>query len=93
MIKSFGDKETEKLFAGHSSKKIDASIQKKAFRKLVQIHSSKDLNDLTIPPGNRLHQLQGNLKEYHSISINMQWRIIFKWNNHNAYDVEIIDYH
>ena len=93
MIKSFGNKETEKIFQGSVSKKLDDAIQKKAFRKLVQIHVSKDLNDLSIPPGNRLHMLSGNLKSFHSISINMQWRIIFRWEGGNAYNVEIIDYH
>lgn len=93
MIKSFGDKETKKLFNGLNSNKIDALIKRKAFRQLVQIHVSKDLQDLSIPPGNRLHELKDDLKDFHSISINMQWRIIFKWENGNAYEVQIVDYH
>ena len=93
MIKSFGDKETKKIFEGYKSKKIDPSIQRKALRKLNEIHYSVELNDLKIPPSNRLHGLKRNLKEYHSISINMQWRIIFIWQDNNAYEVEITDYH
>ena len=93
MIKSFGNKETEKIFQGKVSKKMNTVIQRKALRKLVQIHISKDLNDLSVPPGNRLHMLGGNLKSFHSISINMQWRIIFQWESGNAYNVEIVDYH
>ncbi len=93
MIKSFGDKETEKIFNGKMSKKVDSTIQRKALRKLIQIHASNNLKDLTIPPGNRLHPLSGDLIGFHSISINMQWRIIFQWNEDSAYNVEIVDYH
>ena len=93
MIRSFGDKETEKLFNGQSPKKIESNIQRKAFRQLVQIHISKNLIDLNTPPGNRLHALKGDLKDYYSISINKQWRIIFQWDQGHAYEVEVVDYH
>lgn len=93
MIKSFGDKETEKIYDGYWSKKIDHTIQRKAFRLLVQIDSSTKLIDLSIPPGNRLHDLKDDLKGYHSVSINDQWRIIFLWKDGDAYEVKITDYH
>lgn len=93
MILSFKDKETEKIWNGFYSKKLPANIQKTARRKLIHIHSVIDLNDLKIPPGNRLHPLKGDRKGQYSISINDQYRICFKWVNQNAIDVEIVDYH
>lgn len=68
-------------------------MQKTAKRKLLHIHSAINLNDLKIPPGNRLHKLIGDRKEQYSISINDQWRICFVWKDNNAYEVEIADYH
>ena len=93
MIVSFKDKETEKIWNGIVSKKLPREIQDTARRKLRMINNSIDVNDLKIPPANRLEKLKGNLKEFNSIRINNQWRIIFKWNNGNALEVEIVDYH
>jgi proteic killer suppression protein len=93
MIVSFKDKETEKIWNGIVSKNLPSEIQDTARRKLRMINNSIDVNDLRIPPANRLEKLKGNLKEFNSIRINNQWRIIFKWDNGNALEVEIIDYH
>ena len=93
MIKSFGDKETEKIWNGVFSKKLPNDIQPIARRKLRIINNAQDTNDLKIPPGNKLEKLKGDLREYHSIRINNQWRIIFKWIRNDAYEVQIIDYH
>jgi proteic killer suppression protein len=93
MIISFGDKQTNKIWDGERVKGLSTDIQEIARRKLRMLNNSNDLNDLMIPPSNRLEKLKGNLKEFYSIRINNQWRIIFKWNNSNAELVEIIDYH
>lgn len=93
MIKSFGDKASEKIWNGIRSKKLPNEIQDVARRKLRMINNAQDVNDLRIPPANRLEKLKGDLKEYHSIRINNQWRIIFQWKNDDAYDVKIVDYH
>ena len=93
MIKSFGSKETEKVWNGIRSKKLPLECQKIGRRKLRMINSSIDINDLRVPPANRLEKLSGNLSEFHSIRINKQWRIIFRWSNGNAHEVEIIGYH
>lgn len=93
MIVSFGDKDTGKIWEGERVKGLSTEIQEIGRRKLRMLNNSQDLIDLQIPPSNRLEKLKGNLKEYYSIRINNQWRIIFKWKNGNAYNVEIIDYH
>lgn len=93
MIKTFGDKESEKVWNGIRSKKLPNEIQEIARRKLRMIHNAQNVNDLRIPPANRLEKLKGDLKAYFSIRINSQWRIIFKWINNDAYDIEITDYH
>jgi len=93
MIKSFGSKETEKIWNGQRSRKIPNDIQQIARRKLRMLHNSQDIQDLRIPPANRLEKLKGKLKSFHSIRINKQWRIIFMWDNGNAFDTEIMDYH
>ena len=93
MIISFGSKETEKIWNGIIVKKPSIEIQQIGRRKLRMLHDSQDLADLRIPPSNRLEKLSGDLKEYYSIRINNQWRIIFIWENANATLVEIIDYH
>lgn len=93
MIISFGSKETEMIWNGIRVKKTPIEIQNVGRRKLRMLNNSQDIKDLRVPPSNRLEKLSGNLKEYYSIRINKQWRIIFKWNNGNASDVEIIDYH
>ena len=93
MIISFGSKETNKIWESERVKSFSKEIQEIARRKLRMLNNSQDLNDLMIPPSNRLEKLKGNLKDFYSIRINNQWRIIFKWNNGNAEQVEIIDYH
>jgi proteic killer suppression protein len=93
MIISFGSKETEKIWNGIAVKKPAIEIQQIGRRKLRMLNNSQDLNDLRVPPSNRLEKLNGNLKDFYSIRINNQWRIIFIWNNGNASNVEIIDYH
>ena len=75
------------------SNKIPPEVQKVGRRKLRMIHNSIDINDLRIPPSNRLEKLKGNLKDFHSIRINDHWRIVFKWEAGHAQDVEIADYH
>lgn len=93
MIKSFGDRETEKIWHGEQSRKLPADIQNVARRKLRMINNAYNINDLRIPPVNHLGKLSGNFSGLHSIRINKQWRIIFSWENENAFDVQIIDYH
>ena len=93
MIKGFGDKESEKIWNGIRSKKLPYEIQNVARRKLRMINNAQDINDLRVPPANRLEKLKGNMSKYHSIRINNQWRIIFNWKNNDAYDVSIVDYH
>jgi len=93
MIKSFRDKETEKIFNRQLSGKLPQNIQPIARKKLVILDAAPELYDLRIPPGNRLESLKGDRKGQHSIRINNQWRICFKWRDGDAYDVEIIDYH
>ena len=93
MIKTFGDKESEKKWNGIRSKKLPNEIQDVARRKLRMLNNAQDVNDLTIPPANRLEKLKGNLEDYYSIRINNQWRIIFQWLNNDSYDVKIVDYH
>ena len=93
MIISFGDKNTEKIWNGIAVKNPSVEIQEIGRRKLRMLHNSIDINDLKIPPSNRLEKLKGNLKDFYSIRINNQWRIIFKWENNNAFEVEILDYH
>jgi len=93
MIISFGSKETESIWIGNQVKKWPVKIQVIARRKLRMVNNSQNLADLRIPPANRLQKLSGNFKNYYSIRINKQWRIIFKWNKGNALDVNIIDYH
>ena len=93
MIKTFGDKETEKIWNGIYSKKLPSEIQQIARRKLRIINNAQDINDLRVPPGNRLEKLKGDLSDFYSIRINNQWRIIFNWKGSDAYEVQIIDYH
>lgn len=93
MVKEFGDKESEKIWNGIWSKKLPNEIQNIARRKLRMLNNAQDINDLRIPPANRLEKLKGDLGDYYSIRINNQWRIIFQWVNNDSYDVKIIDYH
>ena len=89
MIKTFGDKESEKIWNGIRSKKLPNEIQDVARRKLRMLNNAQDVNDLRIPPANRLEKLKGNLEDYYSIRINNQWRIIFQRLNDDSYDVKI----
>jgi proteic killer suppression protein len=93
MIQSFKCKETEKIFNGRFSAKLDQSMQRLAARKLALIDAAEELKELRVPPGNRLGALSGNRAGQHSIRINDQWRICFVWRDANAYEVEIVDYH
>lgn len=93
MINSFKDKETEKIWNGNVSTKLPFEIQHTARRKLRMLNNSQNVNDLQIPPNNRLKKLRGDLKEKYSIRINDQWRIVFCWEGNNSSEVEIIDYH
>lgn len=93
MIESFKDKETAKVWRQEFSKRLPRDIQLIGYRKLIVLHRSKDLNDLRVPPSNRLEKLSGDRKGQHSIRINDQWRICFRWNNGKPIDVEITDYH
>ncbi|MFW5701096.1 MAG: type II toxin-antitoxin system RelE/ParE family toxin [Cyclobacteriaceae bacterium] len=92
MIISFGSKDTEKIWDGERIKKIPLEIQQIGRRKLRMLNNSQNLLDLRIPPSNRLEKLKGK-GEFYSIRINDQWRIVFKWENNHAQDVEIMDYH
>jgi len=93
MIESFKCKETKKIFNRQFSRKLPANIQHIAFRKLRMLNRSSTIQDLRVPPANRFEALSGKRKGQHSIRINDQWRICFKWQDGNACDVEIIDYH
>lgn len=93
MIISFGSKQTEQIWNGIRVKKLPLDIQTVARRKLRMLNNAHVLNDLMIPPSNRLEKLSGDLSGFYSIRINKQWRIIFHWRKGNASEVEIIDYH
>lgn len=91
MVVSFGSKDTEKIWEGDVVKKIPVEIQQIGRRKMRMINNSQNRSDLRIPPSNRLEKLQGS--DFFSIRINDQWRIVFRWIDNNAHDVEIMDYH
>ncbi len=93
MIKTFGDVETEKVWIGEGSKRLPRRIQTVGRRKLRMINNAQTINDLRIPPANRLKKLKGKLSRYHSVRINDQYRIVFIWKQTNAYEVKITDYH
>jgi len=93
VIKSFASIETEKIFNREFSRKLPPAIQRIAMRKLWMLHAAKDLRELTIPPSNQLEALGGDRKGQHSIRINQQWRVCFKWVKGAAEGVEIVDYH
>ena len=93
MIKSFADKRTAAIFAGHVVKGLPPQIQKRARARLLALDAAATLDDLRIPPGNRLEALKGNRKGQHSIRVNNQWRICFVWRSGNAWNTEIVDYH
>ncbi|HLT77701.1 MAG TPA: type II toxin-antitoxin system RelE/ParE family toxin [Ferrovibrio sp.] len=93
MILSFRDRETERVWAGEYSRRFPRGMQEKALIKLRLLNRSRRLDDLRIPPGNRLEKLKGDRRDQYSIRIDQQWRICFGWKDGNAYDVEIVDYH
>ncbi len=93
MIKKITDKETKKVWNRQFSKKLPTEIQKRAWAKLSAIHAASELVSLEIPPSNKLKALGGDLKGFYSIRINDQWRIIFRFDQGDAWDVQITDYH
>jgi proteic killer suppression protein len=93
MIRSFACAETERLFNDEASRRLPTQIQRVARRKLLLLHPARRLDDLRAPPGNRLEALKGDRAGQHSIRINDQWRICFRWQGADAFDVEIVDYH
>jgi proteic killer suppression protein len=93
MIRSFKDSDTELLWETGKSRRIPASIRIAALKKLTILHWATDLTDLAVPPGNRLEALKADRKGQHSIRINDQFRLCFRWQNGDAHDVEIVDYH
>ena len=92
MIETFGDKKTEALFRDKRVLEFQCCARP-AKRKLDMLHAAAKLDDLKVPPSNRLEKLEGNLKGFHSIRINDQWRLVFRWAEGNAHDVRIVDYH
>ncbi len=93
VIRSFADKETERIFSRQFSRKLPPEIQRNARRKLEVLNVARVLDDLRVPPGNRLEKLVGNRQGQQSIRINQRWRICFVWRRGDTYDVEIVDYH
>ncbi|MGH6914360.1 MAG: type II toxin-antitoxin system RelE/ParE family toxin [Geminicoccales bacterium] len=92
MIKSFGDRKTPRLFADQVVKELEG-FARRAKRKLEAVHAASRLEDLRVPPSNRLEKLKGDRKEFHSIRVNDQWRVVFRWTDGHAHDVAIVDYH
>lgn len=90
---SFADKRTEEIYNGRQVKRIDAQLQRKALRRLRYIDAAERIEDLRVPPSNKLEKKQGDLKDYYAIWVNTQWRIIFRWVDGSAHDVQFIDYH
>lgn len=93
MIRSFRDRETERVFRREGTRKLGPDVQRMAQRKLAILDAAESLKDLRVPPGNRLEKLSGDCEGQHSIRINDQWRICFRWRDGDAEDVEIADYH
>jgi proteic killer suppression protein len=93
MIKTFSDKRTQELYAKGRSRKFPPDVASRAARKLEYVHLAEQLDDLKVPPGNRLHPLSGDRQGQYAISINDQWRICFRFEDGDAYDVEVCDYH
>ena len=93
MIKTFADKNTQELYLTGKSRRFPPEILRRAVRKLEQVHASTGLDDLKVPPSNRLHALEKERKGQHSISINDQWRICFRFQDKDAFEVEVCDYH
>ena len=93
MIRSFRDDETERVFRRERSRRLPSGIQRSALRKLLILDAAETIEDLRVPPGNRVEKLSGDRVGQHSIRINDQWRICFRWEDGDAADVEIVDYH
>ena len=93
MIKSFGNKDTQKVFERQRVRRFPGRLHRRALRKLLILDAAEELGDLRVPPGNRLEKLSGDRAGQYSIRINDQWRICFRWRGGDAYDVEIVDYH
>jgi proteic killer suppression protein len=93
MVRSFGDRETERVFRREGSRRFQSGVLRSALRKLLILDAAESLRDLAVPPGNRLEKLGGRRDGQHSIRINDQWRICFRWEHGDAYEVEIVDYH
>jgi len=93
MIRDFRDKETERVFLQERGSKFARPLQRAALRKLLLLDAAESLEDLRVPPGNRLEKLTGDREGCYSIRVNDQWRICFRWTDGNAHDVEIVDYH
>lgn len=93
MIRTFKDKETQKIFERQRSRKLPSDIQQVALRKLRMLNRAETLQDLRVPPANRLERLMGNRDGQYSIRINDQWRICFEWQDGDSLNVEIVDYH
>ena len=93
MIRSFRDRETEKVFERERSRRLPPDVQRRAHRKLLLVDAAEALDDLRVPPGSRLERLSGKRAGQYSIRVNDQWRICFRWVRGDAYDVEITDYH
>ena len=93
MIKTFKSRETKKIFARQRSRKLPQDIQQVAYRKLRMLNNAMDINDLRVPPANRLEKLKGDREGQYSIRINDQWRICFNWSDGDVTNVEIVDYH
>lgn len=93
MIRSFADRESERIWHGTPSRRLPADIQQVVRRKLRMLNSAATLEDLRIPPANRLEAMKGDRRGQHSIRINDRWRVCFRWKDGDAHDVEIIDYH
>lgn len=93
MIRSFGSKDTERIWHEQYVKRVDRTVQRATLRKLELIHAARDVEDLRIPPGSRLERLVGDHQGQHSIRVNAQWRICFVWSEGGADDVELVDYH
>lgn len=93
MIVSFGNRDTERIWFGMGLRKLSHDLNKKARIKLRLINNAKSIDELKIPPGNRLEKLKGDLDQFYSIRVNRQWRLIFIWEDNDAYQVTLIDYH
>jgi proteic killer suppression protein len=93
VIQTFSDRDTERLFHREPARRFPAELQRAMLRKLVLIDAAEQLEDLRVPPGNRLEKLRGDRAGQHSIRVNDQWRICFRWKDGNAFDVALVDYH